>query len=545
MSFDTLQHEYEALSNEHAAVLAARAALQEQHESLNTKHEQLREEYQKACQQLTMLKQRLYGKKSERHVPAESSSSQEALFQVEEQSKEPESTQQAGEEVEVKGHKRRRGSGAKEKEEEAPEGTFPAHLRREEQLIDEKPDEVSDDDLELESEKVTERLAELPGEQYVIKTRRKIYKLKSTGEFVNSSVPAEPLGRCKVDISFVVLLVIRKFLWHLPLYRQHQALKLEGIKLDRASFALWVIKLGKLLRAIAEAIKGELLKQQFLHIDETPVQVGRGKKKRGKSFDQGYYWPFLHPEVGVYFEFRRHKGYQELKDILGGFRGTIVSDAADVYQNFVRDYEVRWQLCWQHIRRNFFEARVSNPERAEEALEYIRALYRVEREIKEHKLTSPEKISLYRKQHSQLILEEFKQWLTELSAKPEAITDDLLSKAISYVLTRWDAAVLFVHDGSLPLDNGADERAIRPLKIGFKNFLFCASEVGAEAAAVFYTLISSAKMHGIHPYYYLLDVARRIGEPGVKAEDLMPHRWKETFASEALPEHLQDKPAAA
>lgn len=529
MTFEELQREYETLHKDYSATVAESNSLKEQYESLEAN-------YQQVCQQLAWFRRQIFGKKSERHIPV-ASTHQEPLFQALPQQHEAEAQEYADGTIKVKEYTRSKRDSAVVKDEELPEGTFPEQLRREDVVIDDKPEGVSDEDIELDCEKATERLAEKPGEYYVIRTKRKIYKLKSTGEFVNSSVEAQPLGRCKVDISFVVLLVIKKFLFHLPLYRQHLALKLEGIKLDRSSFSIWVIKLAKLLRPIAEAIKHELLLKLYLHIDETPIEVGRGKKKKGKSFDCGYFWPLLHPEVGAYFEFRRTKAYCELKDIINGYCGTIVSDAADVYSNYTKEFDVPWQLCWQHIRRNFFEAKVSNPVLAEKALGYIRELYRIERDIKEE---SPEKKSLYRQQRSQPVLDEFKEWLKKISATPDAITDDLLSKAIHYVLSRWDAAVLFVHDGNLPIDNGADERALKPVKLGFKNFLFCASEVGAEAAGIFYTLIASAKMHGIHPYYYLLDVARRIGKSGVTAEELVPQRWKEKYFHEAVPQHLHN-----
>jgi len=81
---------------------------------------------------------------------------------------------------------------------------------------------------------------------------------------------------------------------------------------------------------------------------------------------------------------------------------------------------------------------------------------------------------------------------------------------------------------------------VRPLKLGLKNYLFCASEVGAECAAVFYTLIASAKMHGIHPYYYLMDLLRRLDDPKIQADDLVPHKWKEKWLSDAVPAHAQN-----
>jgi transposase len=298
-----------------------------------------------------------------------------------------------------------------------------------------------------------------------------------------------------------------------------------------------MIKLSELLSPIAQAIKNELWTEEYLHVDNSPGIVGRGAKKSGKSFDQGYFWPLFNPNIGVYFEFSRDKSYRSFETIISGYKGTLISDAEEIFEKYVTAHELSWQLCWMHIRRNFFDAERNNAALAGEALQYIRALYRVEHEIKEKKFTDPEKVSKQRVESSLPILEQFRAWLRKTSATPEAITDELLSKAINYVLSRWEAAILYISGGSLPIDNGADEREVRPLKLGFKNYLFCASEVGARAAAIFYTLLHSAKMHRIHPYYYLLDLCKRITEPNLTAADLVPHIWKARFFEQAVPEH--------
>ena len=101
------------------------------------------------------------------------------------------------------------------------------------------------------------------------------------------------------------------------------------------------------------------------------------------------------------------------------------------------------------------------------------------------------------------------------------------------------AAVLFVRDGNLPIDNGEAARRNRTVKIGLKNYLLRASEIGAEAAAIFYTLIGSAVMMGVHPYYYLLDLTKRVHQRGLTAADLIPVNWKRRFYEEAVPEHLR------
>ena len=114
--------------------------------------------------------------------------------------------------------------------------------------------------------------------------------------------------------------------------------------------------------------------------------------------------------------------------------------------------------------------------------------------------------------------------LKKTAAIPEAMTSEPLAKAIAYVNKRWNAACVFLKDGRVSIDNGADERAIRPTKPGAKNWLFASSEMGAHTLATFYTLIGSAMMHQIHPYDYLLDLCKRIDQPGLKAVDLVPGR---------------------
>lgn len=423
-------------------------------------------------------------------------------------------------------------------EDEAPEGTFPSHFPRREELIDEKPEGVEDSDLELVSQKITERLGVTPEEYYVVRIVRNVYKNKQSGKLHTPEAPQHVLDcRCKVTESCIVMLVIKKFLWHLPLYRQQQQLKLQGVNISRDSLTRWVIQLGKLLLPIAEAISLGIRGSPVVHIDETPGRVGKRDANGKKEYQTGYFWPILAQGVGVSFVYRPTRCWSEVKSVLEGFSGVLVSDAYEAYEDYVKANELRWQLCWMHIRRNFIEAESSNPKIAGEALVYIQALYNIERTLRDE---SADRRGIARLKQTQPVLDEFHLWLNAKSASPEVITDELLSKAVNYVLKRWEAAILFASDGTIPIDNGPDERAIRPTKLGLKNWLHCASEEGAEIAAVFYTLIGSALMHGIHPYYYLLDLTKRIDDPTLKAQDLTPAKWKSRFYEEAVPQHLRD-----
>jgi transposase len=426
-----------------------------------------------------------------------------------------------------------------EEEQEAPEGTFPDYIPREEQVIDEKPEDVADEDLELVTTKVTERLTSTPEQHRVIRIVRKVYKNKATGDMHCAPAPSHVLDkRCKVTEEFLILMIVKKFLWHMPLYRQQQELKLQGIKISRESLTRWTIELGALLEPIARAIAGKIRGAPVVHVDETPVTVGkRDKNTKKKRYSNGQLWPILAEDIGVAFMYTSTRSWSEVYKVLKDFQGTVVSDAYEGYAEFTSETKNRWQLCWMHIRRNFIEALQSNKELAEEALDFIGKLYEIESEIK---MFSIEKKAKERVSRSNEILKEFHDWLIEKSISPTVITDNLMSKAVSYVLKRWEAACLFVHDGAIPIDNGAAERAIRPSQLGAKNWLHCASELGAEVIAVFYTLIGSALINGIHPYYYLLDLTKRLDDRNLKAEDLIPSAWKATFYKEAVPDYLQN-----
>ncbi len=461
------------------------------------------------------LQHRLFGKSSERR--RETSTGQGWLFDLSPvEQAEPKA-------VSIQAHTRRCRPELVA-DEEAPEGTFPAHLPRKEEFIDEKPEGVADEDLELMSSKVTERLDSAPEQHQVIRIVRRVYKQKSTGKIFTPAAPEHVLDRrCKVTAGFIVLMAVKKFLWHLPIYRQQQQLKLQGINLSRESMVVWTLEFGALLGPIAQALAEAIREEPIVHCDDTPITVGKGNKRGEKKYEDGYLWPILAKDIGVAFIYRPSRAWREVYTVLKEFGGTLVSDAHEAYENFVAERNIGWQLCWMHIRRNFFEAQSSNPELAKKALEYIGQLYQVERDARGD---PAEKRLLKRLNQSKPILDEFHAWLKQQSASPAVLTDPLMSKACSYVLKRWEAACLFVYDGELPLDNGADERALRPVKLGAKNWLHCASEGGAEVAAVFYTLIASALMHGIHPYYYLLDLTTHLVEPAtrISARSVRGHR---------------------
>ena len=329
MTFEELRAEYEALKMEHSAVVA-------QFTSDNL-HLKLR---------ISKLEAMLFGRSSERRAAEAAASGQPYLFKVD-QAKAP--TKEEEEKEEISSYARRKRSILTVLEEEKEEGTFPAHLMRVEgPPIDDIPAGVEKADCVFVGTKVTERLAEEPSYNYVIRTVRNVYKHKQSGQFYAPLAPRHVFGRCQVDESFLVAMVVKKILWHLPLYRQHQALKLQGIELPRSNFAMWMGKLGVLFSSIAKAVESGVKGDGVVHCDETPILVAQYGDDGKKHYGSAYLWPILSEESGVAFIYRAGRTADDAKAVLSGINGTLVSDAYKAYEKLTQGSGQPWQLCMMH-----------------------------------------------------------------------------------------------------------------------------------------------------------------------------------------------------
>ena len=137
---------------------------------------------------------------------------------------------------------------------------------------------------------------------------------------------------------------------------------------------------------------------------------------------------------------------------------------------------------------------------AEVGLGYIQRLYRLESMARKEKWDPGRKYEM-RQAEALPILSEFRKWLLKRSCQTPP--KGLLGQAILYCLNQWDRLIAYVKDGRLSMDNNSAENAIRPFVVGRKNWLFAGTPEGAEASALFYSLIETAKANGLEPYSYL------------------------------------------
>ena len=393
-------------------------------------------------------------------------------------------------------------------------------------------------DYTIISEKKSYRLAQQPASYVVLEIVRPVVKLTGTGQLSTPAAPAAVLPGSYADVSLLAGILVDKFRFHLPLYRQHQRLAAAGITVSRAALTSWVHRGGELLEPIYRAHLGSILQSQVLAMDETPIRAGPRKGKPGKM-KIGYFWPLYGDRDEVAFPFAPTRAHVQVEAILGDFRGTLVSDGYEAYARFqARNREVVHALCWAHTRRQFVQAEDVEPARVERALAAIRALYEIEREIAERKLEGEAKLAV-RAERSRPLVAGLFAWLRHELAAHALLPTNPFTKAAHYALERKAGLEVFLTDPAVPLDTNHLERALRPIPMGRKNWLFCWTELGAERVGQIQSLLSTCVLHGIDPYTYLVDVLQRIDtHPFSAVEQLTPRLWKQHFADNPLPSLL-------
>lgn len=392
-------------------------------------------------------------------------------------------------------------------------------------------------DYTVVSEKKSYRLAQQPASYTVLEIVRPVVKRAETGTLSAPAAPPAVLLGSYADVSLLAGMLVDKFRYHLPLYRQHQRLAAAGITVSRAALTSWVHRTGELLEPVYEAQLASILQSQVIAMDETPIRAGRKKGKPGKAgkMKTGYFWPLFGDRDEVAFPFAPTRAHSHVEAILGDFRGTLLSDGYEAYDRFQEKREaVVHALCWAHARRQFVKAEDVEPVRVRSALDQIRGLYEVEREIAERKLEGSAKLAM-RAKHSKPLVAELFTWLRAELVEHALLPTNPFTKAAHYALARKPGLEVFLTDPDVPLDTNHLERALRPIPMGRKSWLFCWTELGAERVGQIQSLISTCVLHGVDPYTYLVDVLQRIDtHPFSAVEQLIPRLWKQHFADAPL-----------
>ena len=315
-------------------------------------------------------------------------------------------------------------------------------------------------------EKVTYRLAQRPGSYVILEYHRPVYKRRDEEKILTTAAPANVLDKCVADVSLLAGMLIDKFSYHLPLYRQHQRLAQNGIQLSRSSLSTWAGRAIDLLRPIVDAQHQHLLQSRVLAMDETPIKAGRAHKGKLR---QGYLWPIYGEDDEIVFHYTPSRAHAHVAALLGGFEGTLLSDGYEAYSGYARQRaQVTHAGCWSHCRRGFEQAQESEPGASAEALALIGALYRHEQIIREQGLEGERKLA-YRTHHSEPVVKAFWSWCDAQCHRPELLPSSPLAKAIKYAMARRASLEVFLSDPEVAIDTNHLERALRVIPTG-KNY---------------------------------------------------------------------------
>lgn len=390
------------------------------------------------------------------------------------------------------------------------------------------------DDYEIVRYETTHLLAQRPGSTVILRERRPVLKRKSDQRLLTTPAPARILDNCMVDVSFLAGLLIDKFLYHIPLYRQHQRLQMGGVQVARCALTRQSSRAMALLQPIAEAQFKHVLQSKVLALDETPIKAGLQGGGSGKMH-QGYFWPLYGEDREVSFRYHESRAGKHLHKLLEGFNGTLLTDAYGAYHAYAANKpEITHANCWAHARRNFEHSLESEPSAAGEALRIIGELYRHEQTIRDKDLTGAAKQS-HRTEHSAPVVKVFWAWCEQQCLRQDLTPQSPLAKALKYAMARQQELQVFLSDPEVAIDTNHLERALRVIPMGRRNWLFCMTEAGASDVATIQSLLVTCKLQGVNPYTYLVDVLQRVGQyPNSQILDLTPRCWKDKFADNPL-----------
>ncbi|QQS49726.1 MAG: IS66 family transposase [Bacteroidota bacterium] len=402
---------------------------------------------------------------------------------------------------------------------------LPSHLPVEEIVIEPKEDTTG---LKCIGKEVTDQLELVPAKLYIKRFIRPRY-IKPTDETalnhvgIIADLPTFPIEKGIAGPGLLAQIMVDKFVDHLPIYRQIERFKREGIHMPSSTLNGWQESICNLLEPLYDTLKHRVLSQGYLQVDETPIQV-LDKTKKGKTH-RGYHWIYYSPlEKTVFFDYNNGRSREGPTRLLKNFKGYLQTDGYNVYDIFGKKEHITLLNCMAHARRGFEKALDYDKPKAEYAMDMFQKLYTIEQKARDENLTQQQRHEL-RLDQSLPILNELGKWIVE-TYKTE-LPKSALGKALAYCIPRWDNLLAYLNDGSLEIDNNLAENAIRPIALGRKNYLFAGSERGAERAAMFYSFFGTCKKNNINPFEWLRKVLEVI--PNYKVNqltDLLPQNFK-------------------
>ena len=509
--------------------------LQSTIDSLREQSRQKDEEIERLRQIILNLQRAQFGQRSEKRTYVLDDGNQQlSLFDTPEKSEEnsnPEPSPNPEREIRVSGHSRKKKRTLEE---------LCASLPVEERIVDLPDEEKANANGQalvcIGQEYIRTELILERAKAKVVKHYRKVYADRQleqeTGysEVFKPVMPPPLLAHSYASASVVTDVLMKKYVDAMPLYRQEQMWKRMGVELKRGTMANWVIQVADLyLRPFWKRIRSELLTQSTIHADETVIQVLKEKGKPATSESRMWvYSSAKRADIQLRcFEYRESRSGKWAKTFLEGFSGVLITDG---YSGYNKVQEAERAGCWAHMRRKWLEAMPEGADaktcKVAQGYEFCNRLFELERQFEG--LTAEERL-IQRKEKSGPILEAYWTWLNTI-ARPTGKLKD----AVTYAQNQKAHLSAFLEHGEIEISNNQVENAIRPFVVGRKGWLFADTPQGAEASAIIYSLMETAKANSLRLDDYLLHLLSIMPERAeqnkdFEIDDLLP--WSEEMKS--------------
>lgn len=410
------------------------------------------------------------------------------------------------------------------------------------EVIDIYPDGTTDENGKLKDEYVeigtdeSSRLEHIAAKTYIKKTVIHKVMLKSDSNnktpedrrIICARLPLAPVNRCMAGASVLTDIIIGKFMYHLPFYRQIQQYKESGITISDSTMGGWYEAAVEKLKLLYDILRQHILQSEYIQIDESVLPVIDSEKHKARK---GYEWcvrDAIRGAVMFYYD-RGSRGGKVAREILGAYKGAVQCDGYDAYDQFEKNDNITVYGCWAHARRKFVDALNEDNRLATEALCFIRKIYKVESDADKAGLNADERKE-QRLKISYPTIRLFETWMKETYLK--VLPNSKMGDAIEYTYSLLPRLSRYVNDGRINIDNNLIENAIRPLALGRKNYLFCGNDASAYRAAIVYSLISTCKAVDVDPRTWMEDVLRKIPYYQRDQRDLaelLPFNWKNRY----------------
>ena len=526
--------EYERLQQENEQ-LEAKFAAREQEQAQVITSLTLQNEW--LLEQLKLSKKKLFGRSSEQaeqlvmdQLSLTYNELEAYIFGMNSAGKAP---------VTVKAHERKRQSGSVL--DIVPEGTpteVVEHRLPEEKLVCEA---CGNQMVEIGKE-VHRSLQMKPAQFWIREDVYYTYACKNceqeTGEANIAKAAKEPalLPGSFASAEAVAYLATQKFVMYSPLYRLEQEFNRQGLKLSRQTMSNWLLNTSeKWLRPVYDVLREQLCRELVLHADETTLQVLKepGRSSTSKSYMWLYRTSGCAKQAIVLYEYQSTRKAEHAEAFLKGFSGWLHADGYQGYHKLPEN--IRVVGCWAHARRKFDEALQTLPKEMQKDAPaaigecYCSRLFKLEEAFAE---LTPEERYKKRLEQEKPVLDALLSWANEMQVK--TAPKSAMGRAIHYLLEQWPYLTRYLEDGRLELSNNRAERSIKPFVMGRKNWLFANTPGGAQASAVIYSLIETAKENGLDPYRYLLWILQNA--PGLSETD---EAWAEQFTPANAPQECK------